>query len=294
MKSQLHSCHVVKVVPIGAGHHSLGSLELLTVAFSGIGDQLLIIILRLGLIGLLTFLAWRGLQWIAGQAARRLERPDATAEQLDRLKTLVYAGRSVGYVLILVIAGLMALQTLGVNIAPLLAGAGVAGLALSLGAQTLIRDFIGGIVILAENQFTIGDTIQVGTVTGSVERITLRATYLRDPEGRLHIIPNGDIRLVSNLTVGWARAIVDLDIDYRADMDKVLCALENAARKAQAASEVQASLLEPPQVVGWVGLRDRTVQVRLMAKTRPGHQWAVAMALRKHAVEALRIAGIEV
>lgn len=264
-----------------------------TLILPDISAQLVAAILRLGLIGLLAFFAWRGLQLAAGQAMRYLERPDTTAEQLDRLKTLIYVGRSMGYVLILLIAGLMALQALGVNIAPLLAGAGVAGLALSLGAQTLIRDFIGGILILAENQFTIGDTIQVGAVTGSVERITLRATYLRDAEGRLYVVPNGDIRLVSNLTVGWARAVVDLNVEYRADMDKVLQALETAAQRAQADAMIKADLLESPQAVGWVDFRDRAVQVRLMAKTRPGRQWAVAMALRKYAVEALQAAGIE-
>ncbi|MCS7222559.1 MAG: mechanosensitive ion channel family protein [Anaerolineae bacterium] len=266
---------------------------MLTLPLSGTGAQLASVVLRLGLIGLLAFLAWRGVQWAACQAVRRLEGPGTTAEQLDRLKTLVYVGRSVGYALILLIAGLMALQSLGINIAPLLAGAGVAGLALSLGAQTLIRDFIGGILILAENQFTIGDTIQVGTVTGSVERITLRATYLRDAEGRLYVVPNGDIRLVSNLTVGWARAVVDLSVDYRVDMDQVLHTLESAAQTVQEDPTIQASLLEAPQVVAWVGLKDRAVQVQLMAKTRPGQQWTVAMALRKYAVEALRAAGIE-
>ncbi len=264
----------------------------MTVAESG--ALVAVAALRLGLIGLLAFLAWRGLQLAADQTERRLAKPGARVEQLDRLKTLVHVGRGVGYALILVVAGLMALQTLGVNVAPLLAGAGVVGLALSLGAQTLIRDFIGGILILVENQFTIGDTIQVSGVTGNVERITLRATYLRDVEGRLHIVPNGDIRMVSNLTVGWACAVVDLNVDYRADMAGVLRVLEDAARAAQEDESIKADLLEPPQVLGWVGLREWAVQVRLMAKTAPGKQWRVAMALRRYAVEALQTAGIGV
>ena len=264
----------------------------MTVAESG--ALLVAVALRLGVIGLLAFLAWRGLQLAVDQVERRLEQPDARAEQRDRLKTLAHVGRDVGYALILTVAGLMALQTLGVNIAPLLAGAGVVGLALSLGAQTLIRDFIGGILILVENQFTIGDTVQVGGVTGNVERITLRATYLRDMEGRLHVVPNGDIRMVSNLTVGWARAVVDLNVDYRADMARVLRVLEDAARAAQEDESIQADLLEPPQVLGWVGLKEWAVQVRLMAKTAPGKQWGVAMVLRRYAVEALQAAGIGV
>jgi len=134
----------------------------------------------------------------------------------------------------------------------------------------------------------------VGEVTGGVERITLRATYLRDIEGRLHIVPNGDIRLVSNLTAEWARAVVDLNVGYEADVSKVLQTLEAAVARAQEDEAIKADLLEAPQALGWISFNDWAVQVRLMAKTKPGKQWGVMMALRQYAVEALQAAGIRV
>jgi small conductance mechanosensitive channel len=183
---------------------------------------------------------------------------------------------------------------LDINTGPLLAGAGIAGLALSLGAQTLIKDYIGGILILVEDQFRVGDVVKVGNVSGNVERIALRATYLRDADGKLVIVPNGDIRQVSNLTAGWAQASVNLNVEFEADMNKVMHALQVAAQKAQADESIKSGLLEPPKAVGWVGFNDWAMQVQLTAKTAPGKQWGVAMALRKYAVEALQAEGIRI
>lgn len=250
--------------------------------------------LRLALIGLLALIALRGLRLATRQTQRWLESTTRDADRLSRLKTLVQLGRSVIFVLILITTAMMILHVLDVNIAPLLAGVGVAGLALSLSAQTLLKDFINGILILIEDQFSIGDVIKVGEVAGGVERMTLRATYLRDIEGKLHLVPNGDIRLVSNITAGWARAIVDLNVDYQANMGAVMSALETAAGQAQADEAIKADLLEPPQVLGWIGLTDWAVKVRLMAKTLPGKQWGVMMALRRYAVESLQAAGVRV
>jgi small conductance mechanosensitive channel len=251
-------------------------------------------LLRLGLIGLLALLAGRGLRLAARQMERRLEKTHRDPERLARLKTLVHAGRSAAQVVSLGLAGLMMLHALNFDITPLLAGAGLAGLALSLGAQSLIKDFIGGSLILIEGQFAVGDVIKVGEIAGGVERISLRATYLRDLEGKLHLIPNGDIRTVSNLTAEWARAVVDLNVSYEADMAGVIRALERAAAQAAGDETVQADLLEPPQALGWIGFKDWAVQVRLTAKTRPGKQWDVMMALRRYAVEALQAEGVNV
>jgi small-conductance mechanosensitive channel len=251
-------------------------------------------VLRIGLIALLALLAERGLRLVALRAEHRLEQTTPDPERLVRLKTLVQVGRGTAYALVLVITGAMALHSLDINIAPLLAGAGVVGLALSLGAQTLIKDYIGGILILIENQFNIGDVVKVGTATGTVERITLRATHLRNYDGTVYVVPNGDIRVVSNLTVEWARAIVDLNVDYQADMSTVIRSLEIAAQKAQADETIQPDLLESPQALGWIGFNDWAVQVRLVAKTKPGQQWSVATALRRYAVEALQAEGVRV
>jgi len=251
-------------------------------------------LLRLALIVLLALLAHWGVRLAVRQLAGRLERTIADPERVARLKTFLFAGRSLASVLIVIIAGLTALRVLDIDIGPVLAGAGLVGLALSLGAQTLIRDYIGGLLILLENQFRVGDVIQVGDKTGSVERITVRATYLRDIEGRLHLIPHGEMRILSNVTKDWARAVVDLNVAFDADFGKVIRALEAAARRAQEDETIKADLLEPPQALGWIGFKDWAVQVRIMARTRPGKQWGVMMVLRQYAVEALHAEGVKV
>ena len=251
-------------------------------------------LLRLALIVLLALLAHWGVRLAVRQLARRLERTIADPERVARLKTFLFAGRSLASALIVIIAGLTALRVLDIDIGPVLAGAGLVGLALSLGAQTLIRDYIGGLLILLENQFRVGDVIQVGDKTGSVERITLRATHLRDIEGRLHLIPHGEMRILSNVTKDWARAVVDLNVAFDADFGKVIRALEAAARRAQEDETIKADLLEPPEALGWIGFKDWAVQVRIMARTRPGKQWGVMMVLRQYAVEALHAEGVKV
>jgi moderate conductance mechanosensitive channel len=248
--------------------------------------------LRIVVILILALFAIQGLSLAARRTLSRLNQQADNPERLSRLRTLLSVGRSFAVILVLGIAGLMVLQTLDINITPLIAGAGIAGLAISLGAQTLIKDFIGGVLILLENQYNVGDTIIVGDQTGEVVRITLRATYLRDLEGKLRLIPNGDIRSLSNLTSGWARAVVDFNIPYDADMQNVTQALEEAADQAQKDPAVASDLLEKPQVIGWIGHEDWTIKVRLMAKTRPGCQFQVANALRKYGFIALKNASI--
>ncbi len=251
-------------------------------------------VIELGLIVLVTAAALLVVRLTSRLVQRRLNRLALASEHVDRIKTVLQVLYGVGYSLILIAAILMVVHTLGVDVTPLLAGAGVAGLALSLGAQTLIKDYIGGLLILTEAQFTVGDVIKVGEVAGAVERITLRATYLRDLEGKLHLVPNGDIRLISNLTAEWSKALVEFNVEFNADMEAVMRALQAAAERTQADEAVTADLLEPPEAIGWIGLKDWSVQMRLVAKTRPGRQWAVMMALRRHALETLRAEGVGV
>ena len=225
---------------------------------------------------------------------RHLSQAANQGERLKRMTTLVHAGRSIGYVLILLIVVLMILHELGINFTPILASAGVVGLAFSLGAQTVIRDFLGGIVILTENQFKIGDVVTVGQITGTVEHISLRATYLRDSEGKLNLIPNGDIRTISNLTNQWSQTIVRFNFDYDNDMEHTLHILEDAIRIVQAEPEITPSILETPHALGWSGFTDWGVQMQVIAKTKAGQQWVVAWAIRKTTLEQLKNAGIRV
>jgi small-conductance mechanosensitive channel len=252
------------------------------------------VLLRLILIVALVILSEWALRLAARQVARWLARVIQDAERVERTMTIVQVVRGTIFVVVVIVAALMALQTVGVNIGPLLAGVGVVGLAISLGAQTLIRDYLGGLLILLGNEFAIGDTIRVAGVEGEVEQITLRATYLRSEDGTFHTVPNGEIRLVSNLTMEWARAVVELGVDAAADMTRVMQTLDKALRQARTDEAVRVDLLDLPRATGWVGFKDGAVQVRLAARTRPGKQWAVAVALRRYAVEALQAEGIKV
>lgn len=252
------------------------------------------VILRVLVILVLSYLGQLGLKHLARHVERRVTADAEYDEGSERLKTLVRVIRGVLTGVLLVVVGLMILQTLGVDIVPLLASAGVAGLAISLGAQTLVKDYINGILILVEHQFSVGDTIRVGEHQGEVERMTLRATFLRDVDGRQHIVPNGEIRAMSNLTVGWSRAVVDVNVSHAADMNEVMRAFESAAANLRADPDVAVHLLDVPRVIGWNAFSDWAIQVRVMVKTMPGKQWSTAAALRRHVLEALAAANVPV
>lgn len=242
--------------------------------------------------GVILVLAIAGLvlAHFANRRALRVVRA-ASPDRRKQLETIVHALYWIVRALIVGVALLMLLGNF-VDIAPLLASAGVAGLAVSLAAQSLIKDFIGGFLILVEGQYRVGDVIQVGDKTGSVERVTLRATYVRDVNGSLHIIPNGEVRVVTNVTRDWSRAMVDVGVAYEEDMDRALGVLKQAAAAFAADPELGPQLLEPPQVLGPLSLGDWAVTVRVMVKTPPGEQWGVAMELRKRILAACEREGI--
>jgi small-conductance mechanosensitive channel len=213
-------------------------------------------------------------------------REELSYERRQQLVTLVQILRWAANLLIVVGAVLMLLSALGVDITPLLAGVGVVGLAVSLGAQTLIQDVFGGLLILVENQYIVGDVIQTGDISGTVERFTLRVTHVRDIEGRLHVIPNGEVRTVANVTREWSRALVDVGVAYEEDLDHALHVLEGVAEACAQDPDLGPQLLEPPQVLGPLSLGDWAVTVRVMVKTSPGKQWEVARELRKRILAA--------
>ncbi|HSR19616.1 MAG TPA: mechanosensitive ion channel family protein [Anaerolineales bacterium] len=256
-------------------------------------DSIWISVWRVGIAVLLGLAADFAFEFALRRAQKRVEQSGTKGEGQRRIVTLLHAARSIGRILILLIVVLMILHEVGLNIAPVLASAGVAGLAFSLAAQTLIKDYLGGVILLIENEFTIGDIVAVGGITGTVERISLRATYLRDVEGKLILIPNGDIRSLANLTAKWAKVLVTFNVDYETDSQRVLKALEEAVRRVQADDAISGQLVEAPQVLGWSGFSDWAVQMQVIAKSKPGEQWAVARALRKAALECLQQDGLQ-
>ena len=241
--------------------HLLAS-ALLIVALTGLG---LILVNRAGK---------RALAWVKGLGQEDEER----RQQLVTLVQIVRWTLAV----VMVISGVLALLgTFGVSIAPLLASVGVAGLAVSLGAQTLIKDLIGGLLIIMENQYTVGDVIEVGIASGEVERITLRATQVRAINGDLYIVPNGEVRILANRTKGWSRAVVEVGVAYEEDLDRALEVLGSSAEAFAEDPNFAKCLVEPPRVLGPISLGDAAVMMRVEAKVEPGKQWELGRELRR-------------
>ncbi|TFG50239.1 MAG: mechanosensitive ion channel family protein [Gemmatimonadales bacterium] len=210
-----------------------------------------------------------------------------------RSATIAGLLRSLGTVLVMVLAGLFTLN-LFISIGPILAGAGVLGLAVSFGAQSLVKDVIAGFFILLENQFAVGDTIEVVGKSGTVELMTLRIVQLRDIEGVLHTIPNGQIGAVSNKTRVWSRAVVDIGVGYDATVDQVLEVFTDEAR-AFAEDDVWGRQLDgPPEVLGVQDLGDSAVVIRTLLKTLPGGHWAAGREFRRRMKNRLDREGIEI
>lgn len=212
---------------------------------------------------------------------RVLAANDQTPRELQqKAQTLANVVESAGRFVVFIIAGMMVLSNLGLQIAPLLASAGIAGLAIGLGAQSLIRDTINGFFILMENQYGVGDVIAVGTSSGTVEEITLRRTVLRAGNGAQVIIPNGEIRTVENQSKGWSRAVIDIETATYVDDSRVLVLLHDLLDTIQSDPLIGDKILEPPQILGISSISVTGVTFRILVKTEPLQQWMVERELR--------------
>ena len=193
---------------------------------------------------------------------------------------------------ILLIAAFMALGELGVNLAPLIAGAGIAGIAVGFGAQSLVKDFISGMFILVEDQYGVGDQVDVNGAVGTVEDVSLRVTRVRSVDGTVWFVPNGEIRKVGNSSMEWSRALIDVGIAYDADVNKAIEAVADAARQVADDPAWSEVVLEPPEVWGVHAVDAAGITIRLVVKTAPKQQLALGRALRARIVDRLRAEGI--
>jgi small conductance mechanosensitive channel len=210
-----------------------------------------------------------------------------------QLTTIIQLLHWIVVVALVLSAVLTLLATFGIDITPLLASAGVAALAVSLGAQTVIKDFIGGLLIILENQYAVGDFISVAGIEGRVEHITLRATQVRGLNGDLHVVPNGEVRVLTNQTRDWSRVMLDVGVAYEEEMDRALSVLEAASEAFAQDPAFAPDVLEPPEVLGPVGLGDSAVNIRIAVKISPGKQWEIGRALRKAVLAACEREGVE-
>ncbi|MCW5315851.1 mechanosensitive ion channel [Nostoc sp. KVJ3] len=220
--------------------------------------------------------------------------PESSARLQLRVSTFSGVTKSITTVIWIGVGFLLALVSLGIDIVPLLAGASLVGVAVSLASQNLIKDAINGFLIILEDQYALGDVISVGDVGGLVENLNLRMTQVRDSEGRLITIPNSEIKVVANLSSRWSRADLTVPIAYQADTENALKLIETVAFEMNQESHWQRQILEPPQVLGIDQFGDRGLIIRVWFKTQPLKQWDVAREFRRRLKVALDKAGISI
>ncbi|HXZ61189.1 MAG TPA: mechanosensitive ion channel family protein [Acidimicrobiales bacterium] len=234
----------------------------------------------------------RVLDRVASQAATRAGSGSQRAGA--RVATMSGVVANVWRIFVFVVGGAIVLGMLGVDLTPLLASATIIGATLGFGAQQIVRDYFSGVIMTMEDQYNVGDAVTVGGVTGTIEDVTMRLTRFRGVDGTVYIVPNGDIRLVGNLSRGWARAVVDLTLPGHAaaDLDEVRRVVEDAARHVATTPEFAAHCTEPPRVVGLNEADAATITLRVMLRTVPSQRDALTRALREEVLGALARAGL--
>lgn len=228
---------------------------------------------------------------------RREETGTGTLPQAElerRVRTIGTLVVRVAGAVIAIIAVLMALDLFGIDIGPAVAGLGVVGIAVGFGAQTLVRDWLAGIFIVLENQYSAGDVIRIAGVEGVVEDFSLRRTTLRDLDGTVHTVPNGQIIVASNMTRLWTRVSLDIAVAAGTDLDRASRAIDTAGDELKADPDWTSRLLEPPRVVRVEAPADGFVTLTVLGQVRSTEQWAVGEELRTRILASLHRAGIEV
>ena len=252
-------------------------------------------LVRILLILLLAFGAYRMLKVFTNRLRREIEEPDLVRKRLreQRSQTVASLLNNVGLITITGIAVMMVLAIF-IEIGPLLAGVGVLGLAVSFGAQSLVKDLISGAFMLVEGQFAVGDVVRVKDTAGMVEKITLRTIVLRDINGIVHIIPNGTVETLSNLTKSWSRAVLEIGVAYKEDVDRVMEVMLEEAIGMFKDPDWEPLIVEEPTVPGVERFDDSAVTVRVMFKTLPLKQWDVARQYRRRIKKRFDAEGIEI
>jgi moderate conductance mechanosensitive channel len=285
-----------------------GSVEAmpLAVTWQEVGDAVLGAPLRILVILVVAFVANRLLRKAVKRAIRGLRR-GAVPERLgaalletqehslraeQRIDSLASVLRSVVTLVVAVVALFMVLGEVGIELGPLLAGAGILGVALGFGSQSLVKDFLSGFFILAEDQFGVGDVVVLDPETsGTVEAVSLRTTRLRAVDGTVWHVPNGEIRRVGNMSQHWSRALLDIEVAYGTDLARAQEVISEVAHEVR---EAEAAVLEEPEVWGVERLSPNGVVIRLVVKTTPSEQWRVSRLLRQRLAERFAAEGIEI
>lgn len=223
-------------------------------------------------------------QFLAFQKERSTQRAQALGTVLRSITSMIVYGMAL----------IIVLGEFGISLGPLVAGAGIVGVAVGFGAQSLVKDFLSGIFMLVEDQYGVGDVIDVGEATGVVEEVNLRTTQLRDVDGTVWHIPNGEIRRIGNKSQQWARTVLDIEVAYDTDLARASEVIKAAADSLFEAQLENATVLEEPEIWGVQELGASGIAIRVALKTEPGEQFATARELRRRIKNAFDEAGIEI
>jgi len=231
---------------------------------------------------------------IVRRAVARTKDKESKEGMEKRTNTLLSIFKGVGRVFIIIVAIMMVLDEVGVPIAPVLAGFGIAGIAIGFGAQYLIRDLIAGIFIIMENQYRVGDVARVADIAGLVEEVTLRKTVLRDLDGIVHHIPNGEIRVASNFTRHFARVNLNISVGYGTDLDHAISVINRVGKELAEDEKWRDVIKSPPQALRIDNLGDSGIDIKILGDVKPMQQWAVMGELRLRLKKAFDAEGIEI
>ena len=232
----------------------------------------------------------------AGRAGRAIAQAAGIDRERHRQRTLTMASllRSMVTFFVGLVTILTVMQIIGLPLGPLLASAGVGGVALGFGAQSLVKDFLSGIFMILEDQYGVGDVVDTGEAVGTVEEVSLRVTRLRDGSGVVWYIRNGEIVRIGNKSQGWSTAIVDLPVSYEENLEKVIPLIRSVVHEMDQSPDWQAALLEEPNVVGVESITGSVVTIRVIAKTAPEQQYGVSREIRERVKVAFDSHGVKV
>ena len=254
--------------------------------------------LRVVLIGLLAYFTVRvaalGINHFEDIVRSRAGDNADKIELVERVHTISGLVTNAVNIIVFSAASLMMLQELGVNITPLLTGAGIAGLAVGFGAQNLVRDVISGFFFILEDQVHVGDVVEVNGTSGLVEAVKLRTLVLRDLSGTVHVVPNGEITTLSNKTKVFSYAVLDIGVAYKEDTDHVSAVLQDVGAELESDSDFSDSILASLEILGVSEFGDSAVVIKIRIKTRPLKQWMIGRELRRRIKKAFDTEGIEI
>ncbi|MBU1237491.1 MAG: mechanosensitive ion channel family protein [Gammaproteobacteria bacterium] len=249
---------------------------------------------RVLLILVLAVIAQRAIRRILPRIRETLAGRQENREDSQRIRTLSRVVRYVLMVTIWVVTGLLVLSEFGVSVAPILGAAGVVGIAVGFGAQSLVKDYFNGFFLLLENQIRIGDVVEAGGKAGLVEELTLRYLRLRDYSGNVHYVPNGQISVVSNMSLGYAYAVIDAGVAYGEDIDHVIDVMRAVGSEMRADEALAERILDEMEVAGVDNWADSAVVIRCRFRVAPLEQWTVRREYLRRLKYAFDEAGIEI